>query len=375
MSTPTLAPPPPAPARLPPPPKRRPGEKVIEAALLACGLLSILITVSIVVIVLTGTAEFVVNPAISDRLLACAALFGVGTTAGVAALRRRRRAEAGGLFALAALAALVAAALVRSAPFAVNPFFSLKAFLFGTDDPNEEVILQRFGIVSYLCGTLLVAVIAALVALPLGLTAAIYLSEYAGPRTRNVVKPTLELLAGIPTVVYGYFALTTVTPFLALFVPGLNQPFNQLAGGVVVGVMILPLVASLSEDAIRAVPRALREGSYALGANQFETSVRVVVPAALSGILASFVLALSRAVGETMAVTLACGAKPQLTLDPREGLATMTSFIVNKTQGDVRYGTPDFNSLYAMAAVLFFLTLSMNFFAQWVLRRYRQVYQ
>jgi phosphate transport system permease protein len=219
------------------------------------------------------------------------------------------------------------------------------------------------------------ATLLTLVALPLGLLTAIYLSEYASPRLRRVVKPTLEILAGIPTVVYGFFALTTVTPFLATFIPGLSQPTNELAGGIVVGIMILPMVASLSEDAIRAVPRALREGAYALGANQFEVSVRVVVPAALSGITASFILAISRAIGETMAVSLACGDRPQLTLDPREGFATMTSFIARIAQGDVQHGSTDFNSLFAVAGTLFLITLAMNAVAQGILQRYRQVYQ
>src|SRR5262249_39673104 len=157
--------------------------------------------------------------------------------------------------------------------------------------------------------------------------------EYAQPRVRAFAKPTLELLAGIPTVVYGFFALTTITPFLAQFIPGLNYPTNQLSGGIVVGVMIIPMVASLSEDALRSVPRALRDGAYALGANKYEVSTKVVVPAALSGVVASFILAISRAVGETMAVSLACGGRAQLSLDPREGLATMTSFIVTIAKG------------------------------------------
>lgn len=185
----------------------------------------------------------------------------------------------------------------------------------------------------------------------------------------------MELLAGIPTVVYGFLAISTITPLLALVIPGLNQPYNQLAGGIVVGIMIIPMVASLSEDALRSVPQALRDGAFALGATKAETSLKVVVPAALSGITASFILAISRAIGETMAVSLACGEMARFTLDPREGAMTMTGFIVHMSKGDVPYGTNDFNSLFAVACLLFFITLAMNIFAQKFLRRYRQVYR
>jgi phosphate transport system permease protein len=294
---------------------RRVGEAVIEFGLLACGLLSIVITLAIIAAIAVQSGQFFLDPKVS-----------------------------------------------------VAYFFTGTEWSAGFDDP-------RYGILPLVVGTLMVAVIAAAIALPIGLLTAIYMSEYASPALQRVAKPALEILAGIPTVVYGYFALTTVTPFLATFVPGLNQPSNQLAGGIVVGIMILPMVASLSEDAIRAVPRSLREASYALGANQFETSVRVVVPAALSGVLASFILAISRAAGETMAVSLACGDKPHLTLDPREGIATMTSFIVRIGLGDVQHGSTDYHSLFAVAGTLFVITLTMNVLSQWLVARYRQVYQ
>jgi phosphate transport system permease protein len=232
-----------------------------------------------------------------------------------------------------------------------------------------------YGILPLLVGTLMVAVIAALVALPIGLTTAIYLSEYANSWVRSVAKPTLELLAGIPTVVYGFFAVYTITPLLANVIPGLGTPYNQLSGGIVVGIMIIPMVASLSEDAMRSVPRSLRDASYALGATQYETSVKVVLPAALSGVVASFILAISRAIGETMAVSLACGDKTKLTLDPREGIATMTSYIVRVAKGDLVHGSTDFNSLFAVGLTLLIMTLAMNIFAQWVSGRYRMVYQ
>jgi len=237
-----------------------------------------------------------------------------------------------------------------------------------------------YGIAPLLLGTISVALIAATVALPIGLTTAIYLSEYASPRMRSLAKPTLELLAGIPTVVYGFFAVAFLTPnvlapLFEYFGLHISNPHNQLGGGIVVGIMIIPMIASLSEDAIRAVPRSLRDGAIALGATKFETSLKVTVPAALSGITASFLLAISRAIGETMAVSLACGDTARFTFNPLEGFATMTSFIVRMAKGDVRVGTTDYNSLFAVAAVLFFITLAMNIVAQRVLKRYRMVYQ
>ncbi len=279
-----------------------------------------------------------------------------------------------GLLSVAVTVTIALIVVIGSVNFFLDEKVSLSYFFIGTEW-SAGFGGAKYGVLPLVVGTLMVAVIAALIALPLGLTTAVYLSEYASPRLRRVAKPTLEVLAGIPTVVYGYFAITTVTPFLVLFIPGLDKTHNQLAGGIVVSIMILPMVASLSEDAIRAVPRSLREASYALGANQFETSTRVVVPAALSGVFASFILALSRAVGETMAVSLAVGNKPKLSLDPREGIATMTSFIVRIAQGDVQHGSTDFNSLFAVAGVLFVMTLTMNIAAQWIVRRYRQVYQ
>jgi phosphate transport system permease protein len=280
-----------------------------------------------------------------------------------------------GMLSILVTAAIAFIVLYGAYNFFRDPAVSVWYFLTGTEW-SSGFANAKYGIATLFIGTLMVAVIAAIVALPLGLTTAIYLSEYASPRLRAFVKPTLELLAGIPTVVYGFFAITVVTPFLALFFgSALNQPYNQLSGGIVVGIMILPMVASLSEDALRAVPRSLREGSYALGATEFETSVKVVVPAALSGILASFLLAISRAVGETMAVTLACGAKRQFSINPLDGVATMTSFIAQVAQGEVVVGSTTYNSLFAVAAVLFFMTLFMNILAQWILRRYRMVYQ
>jgi phosphate transport system permease protein len=232
---------------------------------------------------------------------------------------------------------------------------------------------QHFGVLPLLAGSVLVAVIAALIAMPLGLGSAIYLSEYAPRRLRVVLKPTLEVLAGIPTVVYGYFALTFITPLLRHFIPGLGV-FNALAAGIVVGIMVLPMIASLSEDAMHAVPRDLKQGGYALGGTKFEVATRVVTPAALSGIVASFILAISRAIGETMAVVLAAGMTPNLTFDPRQSIQTMTAYIVQVSLGDTPFGSIEYQSIFAVGLLLFMVTLAMNVFGRWFLRRYREEY-
>jgi phosphate transport system permease protein len=239
---------------------------------------------------------------------------------------------------------------------------------------------RHFGILPLLCGTFLVAGIAALIGLPIGLAGSIYLSEYASPRTRNKVKPILEILAGIPTVVFGYFALVFITPYLLRPVlTGLFgwdvQIFNAASAGIVVGIMIIPIVASLSEDALRSVPQALREAAYALGSTKYHVSTRVVVPAALSGILASFLLAISRAVGETMAVAIAAGQTPALTLNPLRSVETMTAYIVNVSFSDKPHQSLDFKALFAVAMTLFAVTLAMNLLSHLVMRRYRETYQ
>lgn len=232
---------------------------------------------------------------------------------------------------------------------------------------------KAFGIWPLLSGTLLVTVIAAVVAIPVGLMSAIYIAEYSPANVRKVLKPGLELLAGIPTVVYGYFALTFVTPLLQPIVPGLNI-YNALSAGIVVGIMIIPVVASLSEDAIRSVPRSLAEGAYALGATKIEVVLRVLVPGAISGIMASFILALSRAIGETMIVTLAAGATAKLTANPAESVMTMTAYIVNVSLGDTPQGTIVYYSIFAVGLVLFLITLGMNFLANAIIQKYRERY-
>ncbi len=247
------------------------------------------------------------------------------------------------------------------------------AEFFGDTKWTPQFAEQHFGIWPLLAGTLMITVIAALVAIPIGLSAAIYISQYAPDRVRRWLKPSLELLAGVPTVVYGYFALTFVTPLLQHVLPQM-QVYNALSAGVVVGIMIIPMVASLSEDALRAVPRSLAEGAYALGATKYEVVLRVVVPAALSGIMASFILALSRAIGETMIVTLAAGATPKLTLNPLESIQTMTAYIVQVSLGDTPQGTVVYQSLFAVGLVLFVLTLSMNLLAHRIILRFKETY-
>jgi phosphate transport system permease protein len=233
---------------------------------------------------------------------------------------------------------------------------------------------KHFGILVLASATFLTSVIALAVAVPVGLLAAIYLSEYAPDRLRTILKPMLEVLAGVPTVVYGYFALLFVTPLLKVIIPSLSG-FNALSAGLVMGVMIIPLVASLSEDALYAVPQSLRDGSYAMGASRAQTVTRVVVPAALSGIVASFILAVSRAIGETMIVAIAAGQSPNLTLNPLVPVATMTAYIVQVSLGDVPTGTLEFRTIFAVGMTLFLITFALNILSYRVVTRFRQKYE
>lgn len=255
------------------------------------------------------------------------------------------------------------------------PFFQTVALseFFGDTRWTPQFAEKHFGIWALLSGTILVTAISAIVALPIGLASAIFISEYAPELLRKTLKPALELLAGVPTVVYGYFALTFVTPLLQTFIPGLGV-YNALSAGIVVGIMIIPMVASLSEDALQAVPNSLEKAAYALGATKFETVLRVNVPAAFSGIMASFILAVSRAIGETMIVTLAAGSTPKMTLDPTETIQTMTAFIVQVSKGDTPQGTIEYQSIFAVGLVLFVITLAMNIFAHRITQRYQERY-
>ncbi len=249
----------------------------------------------------------------------------------------------------------------------------LPEFLFGTRwTPLLEP--RSFGVLPLVGGTFLIVLGSALIGIPVGLASAVFLSEYASERVRSIVKPVLEILAGIPTVVYGYFALTFITPLMRTVLPDTNI-FNAGSASIVVGIMILPMVASLCDDALRAVPDSLRQVAYALGATHLEVSTRVVIPGALSGIVASFVLALSRAVGETMAVTIAAGATPKLTFSFLESIQTMTAYIVQVSLGDTPAGTVEYQTIFAVGALLFCITLTANLLAIRILRRFREVYE
>ena len=275
------------------------------------------------------------------------ALLSIGTTAGIIVVL-----------------AVETVAFLREVP--------LTDFLFGTEW-TPLFATPRFGVLPLVVGTVLVSAIAMLVALPMGLLSAVYLSEYARPGVRRVVKPVLEILAGVPTIVYGYFALLFVTPLLQRVLPGLAG-FNALGPGIVMGIMILPLVSSLSEDAMQGVPRGLREGSYALGATRMQTSVRVVLPAAFSGITAACILAASRAVGETMIVAIAAGQQPRLTWNPMVPIETMTTYIVQVSLGDTPQGTLEYRTIFAVGMLLFLGTFLLNLVSAWLRERYREEY-
>jgi phosphate transport system permease protein len=280
------------------------------------------------------------------------------------------------LTACAAVSVLTTIGIVVALAQPTIEFFqevSLGEFFTGTDW-SPLFTPSSFGVLPLVVGTISTTLWACAVAIPFGLGAAIYMSEYARPGTRRWVKPALEVLAGIPTVVYGYFALTAVTPFLQDL--GIDvHVFNALAAGLVMGVMILPTVASLSDDAMTAVPMSLREGAYGLGASKLQVSTRVVVPAALSGIVASFVLGISRAVGETMIVLIAAGQQAKLTLNPLESIETMTAYIAQVGIGDVPTGSIEYKTIFAVGATLFVATLIMNVISIRLVRKYREVYE
>jgi phosphate transport system permease protein len=303
-------------------------------------------------------------------------------TAGVEPMLRAQRRRIGEdvvkgvLFVCALISVATTVGIVVALFVPAFEFFQeipIRDFLTGTTwAPLFEP--AHFGVLPLLGGTLLVTAIASAVAMPLGLGAAIYLSEYASPHTRGILKPAFEILAGIPTIVFGYFALTFMTPLLRDL--GIQVDiFNTLSAGLVIGVLLMPTVASLSEDAMGAVPRDLRDGAYALGSTKVQVATRIVVPAAVSGIVASFVLAISRAVGETMIVLIAMGQQPNLTLDPREAAETMTAFIAATGAGDVPTGSIEYKTIFAVGALLFVLTLVMNVVAIRLVRKYREVYE
>jgi len=320
-------------------------------------------------------------PSIEQGIAPLTALGGAAPVAfdlsGAASRRASERVIGAILWTCGAISLLTTVGIIAVLVQQALVFFShvpVADFLFGTTW-TALFKTPQYGVLPLVSGTLMITVIAMAVSIPLGLMSAIYLSEYAPTRARDILKPSLELLAGIPTIVYGFFAVTFIRPdILKLIFPGIG-PFSALAAGIAVGIMTTPLVASLSEDAMRAVPRSLREGGYALGATKLEVSWQVVVPAALSGIFASFILAMSRAVGETMIVALAAGSKPQLTANPLEPMQTMTGFIVQAFSGDVVVGTPPYLSLFAVGLLLFAMTLALNLISHRVVAKFREVYE
>jgi len=258
---------------------------------------------------------------------------------------------------------------------AVEFFKVVKIKDFLTDTQWTPLFSEKhFGILPLVCGTLLTTIIAVGIALPIGLTIAIYLNEYAPKRFRTTVKPMLEMLAAIPTIVYGYFALMTVTPFLQVFIPDMAG-FNALSAGIVMGIMIIPLISSLSEDALFAVPKSLREASYGMGATRLQTVFRVLVPSAASGILVSIILAISRAVGETMIVAIAAGMQPRLTFNPLVPIETITTYIVQVSLGDVAHGTLEFKTIFAAGITLFVFTFILNNISFIIKKRYQEHYE
>ncbi len=280
------------------------------------------------------------------------------------------------LFLSASISILTTIGIIGVLAFETVEFFKEVSIIdFLTDTQWTPLFVEKhFGILSLVCGTFMVAFIAMLVAIPLGVLSAVYLNEYAPEGLRSVVKPLLEILAGIPTVVYGYFALLFVTPLLQKFIPGLSG-FNALSPGIVMGIMILPMVSSLSEDAMHAVPSELRAGAYALGSTKFQVAVRVVIPAALSGIMSSFILAVSRAIGETMIVTIASGQMPRLTLNPLVPIETITAYIVQVSLGDTPAGSLEYRTIFAAGTTLFLFTLTLNIISHYLKERFREEYR
>ncbi|NLW72706.1 MAG: phosphate ABC transporter permease subunit PstC [Chloroflexi bacterium] len=276
---------------------------------------------------------------------------------------------------------IIVSLLSETIGFFARPEVSLWKFLTGTrwQPLSSKPSPENFGILPLVGGTLLVAGVAALLAVPVGLGTAIFLSEYATEKLRKIIKPVLEILAGVPSVVYGFFAISFITPIIKTVFEGWLglkvMYFNALSAGLVVGIMIIPMIASVSEDAMRAVPRSLREGAFALGATRFEVAIKVVTPAALSGIVAAFILAISRAIGETMAVSIAAGSTPNMTLNPLKSVQTLTAFIVQVSFGDAAAGSINSQSIYAVGMTLFVMTFVMNLISDLVLRKFREVYE
>ena len=286
-----------------------------------------------------------------------------------------------GLFSILVTLGIIFSLFSETIGFFKRPEVSFINFITGTTwrPLASKISPDNFGILPLVSGTFLIAFISAIIAVPLGLGSAIFLSEFASERIRDIFKPVLEILAGIPSIVYGYFAISFITPIIKTVFEtwfGVEVSFfNALSASIVLGIMIIPTVASISEDALRAVPRSLREAGYSLGATRFEVITKIVVPAALSGIIAAFILAISRAVGETMAVTIAAGSTPQITLNPLKSVQTMTSFIVQVSFGDAPSGSINGQSIFAVGASLFIMTFAMNVISDFVLKKFREEYE
>jgi phosphate transport system permease protein len=370
--------------------KPRPGEALIQTLLFVCGALSILTTIGIVYELGKESLNFFTrqlwsdtNKILTQNINEFDTVFEVTTSGSILKagdvvrlseeIMRVVSLEDNTLTVARGQQETKASFHKEGTEFLLGSRVSLVETLTNTDW-NPQI--GRFGIWSLVNATLMTSLIAMLVALPLGLSVAIYLSEYASERARSTLKPILEILAGVPTVVYGYFALNFMTPLLrSIFGKDVVEIYNTASAGIVIGILILPLVSSMSEDALSAVPRALREAAYGLGATKLETAVRVVVPAALSGITAAFIVAISRAVGETMVVAIAAGAGPNFTFNPFRPAETMTGHMVRISGGDLSYDSIDYNSIFAIGLLLFFITLSLNIISQRIVRRFREVYE
>lgn len=366
------------------------GERIITALLFFCGAVSIMTTIGIVYELGKESANFFTrtlwegtNKPLAEAIAADQTTITVGT--GGAALDPNKTLRIGEeemrIEAIDGTSVTVVRGINGTTAVAHNSGGNLelgKKVTWTEFFTNTKWIPQigEFGILPLVNATLMTSLVAMLVALPLGLSIAIYLSEYASRRVRNILKPILEVLAGIPTVVYGYFALTFMTPLLrSIFGQNTVEIYNTASAGIVIGILVIPLVSSMSEDALNAVPNALRQAAYGLGATRLETAMRVVLPAAISGITAAFIVAISRAVGETMIVALAAGAGPNFTFNPFKSAETMTGHIVRISGGDLSYDSIDYNSIFAIGLVLFFMTLSLNIVSQAIVRRFREVYE
>jgi len=286
-----------------------------------------------------------------------------------------------GFFSVLVTVGIIISLFSEAVLFFLRPEVNFVKFITGTNwrPLASKVSPDNFGILPLVSGTVLVAFLSALIAIPLGLSSAIYLSEYASTKLRNTLKPLIEILAGIPSIVYGYFAISFITPFIEKFFEdflGFDVSFfNALSASIVLAIMIIPTVTSISEDSMRAVPQSIKDGAYALGATKFEVATKIVVPAAFSGIVAAFILAVSRATGETMAVTIAAGSTPRLTLNPFQSIQTMTAFIVQVSFGDAPAGSINGQSIFAVGATLFVMTFAMNVISDFILKKYREIYE